>query len=87
MKEFLQQTEDLLKPGGRLSLISYHSLEDRLVKRYIRNGLFEGEPEKDMFGNFSVPFKKVGGLIVPSREEIKKNNRARSAKLRVAEKI
>jgi len=87
LKEFLQQTEDLLKPGGRLSLISYHSLEDRLVKRYIRNGLFEGEPEKDMFGNFSVPFKKVGGLIVPSREEIKKNNRARSAKLRVAEKI
>ncbi|MCC4214117.1 16S rRNA (cytosine(1402)-N(4))-methyltransferase RsmH [Leeuwenhoekiella parthenopeia] len=87
LKEFLQQTEDLLKPGGRLSLISYHSLEDRLVKRYMRNGLFEGEPEKDMFGNFSVPFKKVGGLIVPSREEIKKNNRARSAKLRVAEKI
>ncbi|PHR93916.1 MAG: 16S rRNA (cytosine(1402)-N(4))-methyltransferase [Leeuwenhoekiella sp.] len=87
LKEFLQQTEDLLKPGGRLSLISYHSLEDRLVKRYIRNGLFEGEPEKDMFGNFSVPFKKVGGLIVPSKEEIKKNNRARSAKLRVAEKI
>ena len=87
LKEFLQQTEDLLKPGGRLSLISYHSLEDRLVKRYMRNGLFEGEPEKDMFGNFSVPFKKVGGLIVPSREEIKRNNRARSAKLRVAEKI
>lgn len=87
LKEFLQQTEDLLKPGGRLSLISYHSLEDRLVKRYMRNGLFQGEPEKDMFGNFSVPFKKVGGLIVPSREEIKKNNRARSAKLRVAEKL
>ncbi len=87
LKEFLLQTEDLLKPGGRLSLISYHSLEDRLVKRYMRNGLFQGEPEKDMFGNFSVPFKKVGGLIVPSREEIKKNNRARSAKLRVAEKL
>ena len=87
LKEFLQQTEEMLKPGGRLSLISYHSLEDRLVKRYIRNGLFEGEPEKDIFGNFTVPFKKVGGLIVPSKEEIKQNNRARSAKLRVAEKL
>ncbi|EAQ51021.1 16S rRNA (cytosine(1402)-N(4))-methyltransferase RsmH [Leeuwenhoekiella blandensis] len=87
LKEFLQQTEEMLKPGGRLSLISYHSLEDRLVKRYMRNGLFEGEPEKDIFGNFTVPFKKVGGLIVPSKEEIKQNNRARSAKLRVAEKL
>ena len=87
LKEFLQQTEEMLKPGGRLSLISYHSLEDRLVKRYMRNGLFEGEPEKDIFGNFSVPFKKVGGFIVPSKEEIKQNNRARSAKLRVAEKL
>ena len=87
LKEFLQQTEEMLKPGGRLSLISYHSLEDRLVKRYIRNGIFEGEPEKDIFGNFTVPFKKVGGLIVPSKEEIKQNNRARSAKLRVAEKL
>ncbi|MEH6406288.1 MAG: 16S rRNA (cytosine(1402)-N(4))-methyltransferase RsmH [Leeuwenhoekiella sp.] len=87
LKEFLSQTEQLLKTGGRLSLISYHSLEDRLVKRYVRNGLFEGEPEKDMFGNFSVPFKKVNGLIVPSREEVKLNNRARSAKLRVAERL
>ena len=87
LKEFLQQTEEMLKPGGRLSLISYQSLEDRLVKRYMRNGLFEGEPEKDIFGNFTVPFKKVGGLIVPSKEEIKQNNRARSAKLRVAEKL
>ncbi|MDP5043752.1 MAG: 16S rRNA (cytosine(1402)-N(4))-methyltransferase RsmH [Leeuwenhoekiella sp.] len=87
LKEFLSQTEELIKPGGRLSLISYHSLEDRLVKRYIRNGLFEGEPEKDMFGNFTVPFKKVGGLIVPGKAEIKENNRARSAKLRIAEKL
>ena len=87
LKEFLQQTEEMLKPGGRLSLISYHSREDRVVKRYMRNGLFEGEPEKDIFGNFTVPFKKVGGLIVPSKEEIKQNNRARSAKLRVAEKL
>ena len=87
LKEFLLQTENLLDAGGRLSLISYHSLEDRLVKRYIRNGMFEGEPEKDMYGNFTVPFKKVNGLIVPSKEEIKLNNRARSAKLRVAKRL
>lgn len=87
LKEFLLQTEEAIKTGGRLSLISYHSLEDRLVKRYIRSGLFDGEPEKDMFGNISVPFKKVGGLIVPSKEEIKENNRARSAKLRIARKL
>jgi len=86
LKELLLQTPEILKKDGRLSFISYHSLEDRLVKRFIRNGLFEGEPERDMFGNFEVPLKKVGRLIVPSHEEIKKNNRARSAKLRVAEK-
>lgn len=86
LKEFLLQTEQLLPSGGRISLISYHSLEDRLVKRFIRNGLFEGEPERDMYGNFEVPFKKVGGLIVPGREEIKINNRARSAKLRIGAK-
>ena len=87
LKEFLLQTQDLLKEGGRLSLISYHSLEDRLVKRFIRSGLFEGEPEKDFFGNISVPFKKVEGLKVPDKKEIKENNRARSAKLRIAEKL
>ncbi|WP_233244044.1 16S rRNA (cytosine(1402)-N(4))-methyltransferase RsmH [Tamlana fucoidanivorans] len=87
LKEFLLQTPDILKVGGRLSFISYHSLEDRLVKRFIRNGMFEGEPERDMFGNFEVPLKKVNGLLVPSAKEIKMNNRARSAKLRVAEKI
>lgn len=87
LKEFLLQTEGLLEPGGRLSLISYHSLEDRLVKRYVRSGLFEGEPEKDVYGNVEVPFKKVGKLIVPQEAEIKINNRARSAKLRIAEKI
>jgi len=76
-----------LNPGGRISLISYHSLEDRLVKRFVRNGMFEGEPEKDLFGRVSVPFKKVGGLIVPSQTEIDMNSRARSAKLRVAERI
>lgn len=87
LKEFLEQTPDLLNPSGRLSFISYHSLEDRLVKRFIRSGLFEGEPERDVFGKFEVPLKKVNGLIVPSEEEIKNNNRARSAKLRIAEKL
>ena len=87
LKEFLTQVPELLKPKGRLSFISYHSLEDRLVKRFIRNGMFEGEPEKDVFGNVEVPLKRIGKLIVPTQEEIKVNNRARSAKLRIAEKI
>ncbi|MER3373867.1 MAG: 16S rRNA (cytosine(1402)-N(4))-methyltransferase RsmH [Allomuricauda sp.] len=87
LKEFLLQVPEVLEQGGRLSLISYHSLEDRLVKRFIRAGKFEGEPEKDFYGNINVPLKKVGGLIVPSAEEIARNNRARSAKLRIAEKV
>jgi 16S rRNA (cytosine1402-N4)-methyltransferase len=87
LKEFLEQSLEILKPGGRLSVISYHSLEDRLVKRFFRNGLFEGEPERDFFGNFEVPFKIIEKLIVPTAAEISMNNRARSAKLRVAEKI
>ena len=87
LKEFLEQTPEILTKGGRLSLISYHSLEDRLVKRFIRNGMFQGEPERDMYGNFEVALKKINGLIVPSKEEIKINSRARSAKLRIAEKI
>jgi 16S rRNA (cytosine1402-N4)-methyltransferase len=87
LKEFLEQSLEILKPNGRLSIISYHSLEDRLVKRFMKNGLFEGEPEKDFFGNFSVPFKTVGKLIIPDEVEVKVNNRARSAKLRVAEKV
>ena len=86
LKEFLEQSLEILKPGGRLSVISYHSLEDRLVKRIMKNGMFEGEPERDFFGNFSVPFKTIGKLIVPDFQEIKSNNRARSAKLRIAEK-
>ena len=84
LKEFLMQIPSLLNDGGRLSVISYHSLEDRLVKRFIQNGKFVGEPEKDFFGNIDVPLKKVGKLIVPTADEIKINNRARSAKLRIA---
>lgn len=86
LKEFLLQTPELLVEGGRLCVISYHSLEDRLVKRFMQYGLFEGEPEKDFYGNVEVPLKKVGKLIIPSAEEVKKNNRARSAKLRIAKK-
>ncbi|KGO96463.1 16S rRNA methyltransferase [Flavobacterium enshiense DK69] len=86
LKEFLEQSLEVLKPGGRLSVISYHSLEDRLVKRFMKNGMFEGEPERDFFGRFEVPFKLIGKMIVPTDEEIKINSRARSAKLRIAEK-
>lgn len=84
LKEFLNQTPNLLNKNGRLSVISYHSLEDRLVKRFMISGMFSGEPEKDVFGNSNIPLKKVGQLIVPSKEEIRQNNRARSAKLRIA---
>lgn len=84
LKEFLLQVPELLNEGGRLSVLSYHSLEDRLVKRFIRSGLFEGEPVKDYFGNVTVPLKKVGQMAVPSFQEIKRNSRARSAKLRIA---
>jgi 16S rRNA (cytosine1402-N4)-methyltransferase len=84
LKEFLLQVPELLNEGGRLSVLSYHSLEDRLVKRFIRNGLFEGETVKDYYGNVTVPLKKVGQMVVPSFQEIKKNSRARSAKLRIA---
>ena len=87
LKEFLEQSLEILKTKGRLSVISYHSLEDRLVKRFMKNGLFEGEPERDFFGNFSVPFKLIGKLQIPHDAEIKINSRARSAKLRIAEKI
>ena len=87
LKEFLLQVPEVLESGGRLSVISYHSLEDRLVKRFIRDGKFQGQAEKDFYGNPKVFLKKVGGLIVPNAEEIAKNNRARSAKLRIAERV
>lgn len=86
LKEMLEQSLEVLCEGGRLSVISYHSLEDRLVKRFMKNGMFEGEPEKDFFGRFEVPLKQLGKIIVPSEAELAVNNRARSAKLRIAEK-
>jgi 16S rRNA (cytosine1402-N4)-methyltransferase len=86
LESLLEQAADVLNPQGRLCVISYHSLEDRLVKRYMQYGCFDNEPSKDAFGNSSVPFKRVGKMLVPLAEEIKTNKRARSAKLRIAEK-
>lgn len=87
LRTMLEQTAEVLKPGGRLVVISYHSLEDRLVKNWMRSGNFEGVIEKDFFGNPLTPFTPVSRkAITPSAEELTANNRSRSAKLRVAEK-
>ncbi|MBA3898883.1 MAG: 16S rRNA (cytosine(1402)-N(4))-methyltransferase RsmH [Bacteroidetes bacterium] len=88
LKEFLTQSVEILKPGGRLAVIAYHSLEDRPVKNFIRSGKFEGEVEKDFYGNPITPLKAIKTKpTVPSEEELKINSRARSAKLRIAEKL
>jgi 16S rRNA (cytosine1402-N4)-methyltransferase len=87
IEEFLAQAPAVLKPAGRLVIMSFHSLEDRLVKNYMKRGSFEGEVQKDFFGNVLKPLNEVvRHPIVPSEEEIQRNTRARSAKLRIAEK-
>ena len=86
LEEMLLQLSEVVRPKGRIALISYHSLEDRLVKRFIRDGQFSGEPQKDFYGNLLTPFQKVGKAITPTQEELARNNRARSAVLRVAER-
>jgi 16S rRNA (cytosine1402-N4)-methyltransferase len=88
LKRMLLQTVDILTAGGRLVVITYHSLEDRLVKNFMRAGNFEGNPEKDFFGKVLTPFRLINNkVIVPTEEEVIKNNRARSAKLRICERI
>jgi 16S rRNA (cytosine1402-N4)-methyltransferase len=87
LKDMLTQAAEVLKPGGRLVVISYHSLEDRIVKNFFKAGNFEGKIEKDFFGNILSPLKPLSAkAIIPDEQEVKYNNRARSAKMRVAEK-
>lgn len=88
LKALLTQSLKVLRPGGRLAIITYHSLEDRLVKNFFRSGNFEGKVEKDFFGKVNTPFQLVNNkVIVPSDEEVQRNPRSRSAKLRIAQKL
>lgn len=88
LKEMLEQGMEMLRPGGRMVVVTYHSLEDRLVKNFFRTGNFDGAQEKDFYGNSSSPFRLVNKkVITPGEEEVSRNSRSRSAKLRIAEKV
>lgn len=88
LKQLLKQSLEILKPGGRLVVLTYHSLEDRMVKNFFKTGNTEGIVEKDFFGKVNTPFRLVNNkVIAPSEEEIKQNPRSRSAKLRIVEKL
>ncbi|MBQ3930537.1 MAG: 16S rRNA (cytosine(1402)-N(4))-methyltransferase RsmH [Bacteroidales bacterium] len=87
LKEMLLSTSKVLKSGGRLVVITYHSLEDRLVKNFMKSGNFEGRMEQDFYGNISAPLRPIGKAVTPDNDEIEANPRSRSAKLRIAEKI
>ena len=88
LRSFLEQATDVLKPGGRLAILTYHSLEDRLVKNFMRSGNFTGNAEKDFFGRINAPLKQVNSKpVIPDEDEIASNPRSRSAKLRIAEKL
>jgi 16S rRNA (cytosine1402-N4)-methyltransferase len=88
LKSFLSQSVELIKKGGRLVIITYHSLEDRVVKNFFQSGNFKGEKVSDIYGNFISPFKIISKkVIIPEDQEISDNPRSRSAKLRIAEKI
>ena len=87
IKKLLEASSQYMNKGGRLVCISYHSLEDRIVKRYIQNGSFDQQVESDIYGNKNTYFRKIGKIVTPSEYELNKNKRSRSAKLRIAEKI
>ena len=88
LREFLEKSTDVIKQGGRLVVITYHSLEDRMVKNFIKSGNIAGKLDKDFYGNVNRPFREINRKpIVPCEEEVELNNRARSAKMRIAEKI
>jgi len=88
LRDLLFQSVKVLRPGGRMSVITYHSLEDRMVKRFLREGQFEGMAQKDLFGHAHTPFRTVGTrFVTPDEEELSQNSRSRSAKLRVAERV
>ena len=88
LRSLLEQSLQVLRPGGRLVVITYHSLEDRMVKNFIKCGNVEGKVEKDFFGRVDVPLKAVNNRVIqPNEEEVERNPRSRSAKLRIAEKV